>query len=125
MALSQMSRESERGAAQPREPRLSDLRGSGSIEQDADGVIFMHRTDPGDDSPEDACRKIKIIIAKNRFGPTGPTYLNFFPEKMRFELCASEDRVDEGGAYEPDRFTSRRERLEKPIQPDEDVLGNG
>ena len=54
LALSQMSRESEKGASSaPREPRLSDLRGSGSIEQDADAVIFMHRADSGEGSKED------------------------------------------------------------------------
>ena len=84
LALSQLSRDSEKGTT-PREPRLSDLRGSGSIEQDADAVLFIHRTDSEDREGPDAYRSIKVIIAKNRFGPTGQTLMRFFPAKMSFE----------------------------------------
>jgi replicative DNA helicase len=118
MALSQMSRDSEKGTGTaPREPRLSDLRGSGSIEQDADAVIFMHRADSGDGGKSDDCRLIKVIVAKNRFGPTGLTAMNFFPAKMRFEMAARE--------VDPEEFEegSRRERIEGPPKPEEDLFG--
>lgn len=79
LAISQLSRESDRGNA-PREPRLSDLRGSGCVEQDADAVIFLHQVD-GDDKD----REIKVTIAKNRFGPIGYETMRFLPSIQRFE----------------------------------------
>ncbi len=94
LALSQMSRDSEKGAA-PREPRLSDLRGSGSIEQDADAVMFIHRVDTEDREGEDAYRTIKIKLAKNRFGPTGDTLMHFYPAKLSFEQAAPEADEDD------------------------------
>lgn len=62
IALSQFSREVEK---QGREPRLSDLRDSGALEQDADLVAFLHRPDENDRS------KVRLIIAKNRTGEVG------------------------------------------------------
>lgn len=87
LALSQLSRESERGG-KPREPRLSDLRGSGSIEQDADAVLFLHR--PASDSAvEDSVRNLKMLVEKNRFGPQGRFTLEFHPERQHFQLPTS------------------------------------
>lgn len=122
VALSQMSRESEKGASTtPREPRLSDLRGSGSIEQDADAVLFIHRVDAGEGSKNDECRRIKVIVAKNRFGPTGSASMNFFPAKMRFEMVAPEPSEDgeEDATYHQDR----RARRESTPQKEEDLFG--
>ena len=122
VALSQMSRESEKGASTtPREPRLSDLRGSGSIEQDADAVLFIHRVDAGEGSKNDECRRIKVIVAKNRFGPTGSASMNFFPAKMRFEMAAPEPSEDgeEDASYHQDR----RARRESTPQKEEDLFG--
>lgn len=69
IALSQLSRE---GDKQGREPRLSDLRDSGALEQDADIVIFLHQT------PEQAAaRQVKLIVAKQRNGPTGAVEVYF------------------------------------------------
>ncbi|MCX8039936.1 MAG: AAA family ATPase [Planctomycetota bacterium] len=114
LALSQMSRESEKGA-KPREPRLSDLRGSGSIEQDADAVIFLHRIENAGD---EQCRVIKVKLAKNRFGPTGETYMHFYPEKLAFEQAAapagSDDEDDEQAA--PRRRRAEREERRRPSQ---------
>ena len=64
LALSQMSRDNDK-AAKPRPPRLSDLRGSGSIEQDADAVFFLHREAEMDDaaSLESGC-DLKLVLAK-------------------------------------------------------------
>jgi replicative DNA helicase len=119
VALSQMSRDSEKGVnSTPREPRLSDLRGSGTIEQDADAVIFIHRADQGDEQR----RHMKIIIAKNRFGPTGQTNMHFFPATMRFEQAAEEYHSpdeDEGG---PSQRPARMDRLQSLPSEGEDVF---
>ncbi len=66
--LSQLSRASEK--RENKQPMLSDLRDSGSIEQDADVVIFLHRDDYYDQSVENKGRA-KIIIAKQRAGAVG------------------------------------------------------
>ena len=122
VALSQMSRESEKGASTtPREPRLSDLRGSGSIEQDADAVLFIHRVDAGEGSKNDECRRIKVIVAKNRFGPTGSASMNFFPAKMRFEMAAPEPSED--GEEDTSYHQDRRARRESTPQKEEDLFG--
>lgn len=112
LALSQMSRDSEKGVSNtPREPRLSDLRGSGTIEQDADAVIFIHRMDSDDGDR----RRMKLIVAKNRFGPTGHSLMDFYPAKMRF--TAAEDTSSDYDAPSP-----RRARLDGKPRDDEDVL---
>lgn len=76
LALSQLSRAVEQRGGKP---RLSDLRDSGSIEQDADVVMFIHREDKG---KEDSDRKniAEILIEKHRNGPTGRVEL-YFDEK--------------------------------------------
>lgn len=113
VALSQMSRDSEKGVnSTPREPRLSDLRGSGSIEQDADAVIFIHRMDQNNDSRRD----MKIIIAKNRFGPTGHAFMHFFPAIMRFEQAAEPFHDGE----EAEERVTRHERLQTQPADNED-----
>jgi replicative DNA helicase len=122
LALSQMSRESEKGVSStPREPRLSDLRGSGSIEQDADAVMFMHRTDSGEGSAPDEVRKIKLIVAKNRFGPTGAAAMDFYPAKMRFVPARIEETLDEDGDIDLKAHAKhqRRKQSSKPAA-DED-----
>lgn len=89
VALSQLSRASEQGS-KPRKPILSDLRESGSIEQDADVVAFIHRDsyynkdENGDEDP-DLKGKAEIIIAKQRNGPTGSIYLAWMDQYTRFE----------------------------------------
>jgi len=119
LALSQMHRESER-SAKPREPRLSDLRGSGSIEQDADAVLFLHRVDDGDDETvRDSGRDVKVIVAKNRFGPTGALPMKFFPERQRFAMSVMLDEEVPGrGAPPPPRDS----RFERPPGDDEDLF---
>lgn len=82
IALSQLSRTVE--TRTPPIPQLSDLRESGSIEQDADIVSFIYR--PGyyePDNPEVA-NITKLIIAKHRNGPVGHVDLYFHPERLRF-----------------------------------------
>ncbi len=80
LALSQLSRAVE---ARGGKPRLSDLRDSGSIEQDADVVMFIHREDKYQDNP-DKPNVAEIMIEKHRNGPTGKVELYFDDKKSTF-----------------------------------------
>ncbi|HET9050276.1 MAG TPA: replicative DNA helicase [Candidatus Dormibacteraeota bacterium] len=80
LALSQLSRESERRT--DRRPQLSDLRDSGSIEQDADIVLFLYRE--GMHNTEIDRSQTKLIVGKNRNGPIGDIDLLFVPEQTSF-----------------------------------------
>jgi replicative DNA helicase len=93
IALSQLSRgvESREGGL----PRLSDLRESGAIEQDADVVLFIHRKKPADS--EDADEEdvtAEIIIGKQRNGPVGNVPIAFIPNYAMFHNLASFDAPD-------------------------------
>lgn len=81
IGLSQLSRSVE--SRSPQIPQLSDLRESGSIEQDADIVMFIYRE--AYYNPETERENITdLIIAKHRNGPTGKVELYFHPERLRF-----------------------------------------
>ncbi len=81
IALSQLSRSVEN--RNPQIPQLADLRESGSIEQDADIVMFIYREDYY--KPETERQHITdLIIAKHRNGPTGKIELYFHPERLKF-----------------------------------------
>jgi replicative DNA helicase len=85
ICLSQLNRASE--GREGHRPRMSDLRESGSIEQDADVVMLMHREDyykmsEPDFQPDNIC---ELIIAKQRNGPTGTIKLTFVNKTTRFE----------------------------------------
>ncbi|WP_068773452.1 replicative DNA helicase [Paenibacillus sp. FJAT-26967] len=82
LALSQLSRSVEQ--RQDKRPVLSDLRESGSIEQDADIVAFLHREDYYDKESEKKNR-IEIIMAKQRNGPVGTVELVFMKEFNKFD----------------------------------------
>ena len=84
VALSQLSRASEQRGGD-KKPLLSDLRESGSIEQDADVVCFIHREEYYDRENEDLKGKAEIIIAKQRNGPTGVVNLAYLADFTRFE----------------------------------------
>ena len=88
VALSQLSRASEQRGGD-KKPLLSDLRESGSIEQDADVVCFIHREEYYDRENEDLKGKAEIIIAKQRNGPTGTIQLAYLADYTRFENLAS------------------------------------
>ena len=83
IALSQLSRNVEQ--RQDKRPVLSDLRESGSIEQDADIVAFLYREayyDKSDDGPEN--NKVELILEKNRYGSLGTVQLFFHKEYTKF-----------------------------------------
>lgn len=81
IALSQLSRSVE--SRSPQVPQLADLRESGSIEQDADIVMFIYRE--AYYNPETDRENITdLILAKHRNGPTGKVELYFHPERLRF-----------------------------------------
>ena len=78
VALSQVRRETE-----GKMPTLADLRESGSIEQDADVVMFLHRERGTDENLNDV--ETELIVAKQRNGPVGQINLAFIPEYTKFE----------------------------------------
>ncbi len=81
-------------------PKLSDLRDSGSIEQDADLVMLLRRPCKYPQDPEANDKALAILaIAKHRNGPTGDIRLNFRDETTRFENRIETDRVD--GSFAP------------------------
>src|SRR5882672_5945102 len=109
VALSQLSRQVEN--RDDKRPQLSDLRESGSIEQDADVVLFVFREEyyltnkeprPGTDEHikwqidmEAAHGKAEVIIGKQRHGPTGTVNLQFEASVTRFDNLAREDQLPE------------------------------
>jgi replicative DNA helicase len=89
IALSQLSRGVEqRGTA---EPRLSDLRESGSIEQDADVVICLYRAE--DQNAEAEVELVKAKVAKHRNGPIGEVPLQFRKANTRFYSVDTREQV--------------------------------
>ena len=82
IALSQLSRSVEQRGEN--KPQLSDLRDSGAIEQDADIVMFLYRTDEDDDLMPEGRKTIKVGIAKHRNGPTGEVDFMFKGDQLRF-----------------------------------------
>jgi len=89
LALSQLSRGVEqRGSA---EPRLSDLRESGSIEQDADVVIFLYRD--GEQNMDADVELVKAKVAKHRNGPIGEVPLQFRKANTRFYAVAAREEI--------------------------------
>ena len=85
IALSQLSRDVEKRRENNKRPMLSDLRESGSIEQDADMVLFLYREAYYAQENDSQDATAEVIVAKNRNGPTGKVDLVFFREFAKFE----------------------------------------
>jgi replicative DNA helicase len=98
IALSQLSRQPEQRKGELRKPQLADLRDSGSIEQDADVVVFLYREELYDKETE---RKgiADVIIAKQRNGPTGDFPLVFLGDHMTFANYAGPAVQPEGQPF--------------------------
>jgi replicative DNA helicase len=86
LALSQLSRAS---AKENRQPELMDLRDSGSIEQDADTVMFLHANLDAERAPRDPIRT-SLLVKKQRGGPLGRVELMFLPSTCIFHEIESE-----------------------------------
>lgn len=82
IAISQLSRAVEQRGS--KKPQLSDLRESGSIEQDADIVAFLYHEDDNEDLLDQSKRMIKLYIAKHRNGATGEIDLMFRGDRVKF-----------------------------------------
>ena len=94
VSLSQLSRQAEMRA--DKRPQLSDLRESGSIEQDADVVIFIHRPEYYKKTPSPQEEGLaEIIIAKQRNGPTGIVKLAFLKELTKFESISDYSNIQD------------------------------
>lgn len=98
IVLSQLNRELEKD--KNRKPRLSDLRESGAIEQDADLVGLLYRPGGSDGDDNDAANEaepINLLIAKQRNGPIGDVRLTFMKGYTRFENAAANFSDDDNG----------------------------
>jgi len=99
LCLAQLNRQAEEGKSH--EPKLSHLRESGAIEQDADVVMFVHREEyfhAGEEQQQQYAGQAKILVRKQRNGPTGDVDLLWRKEFTRFENLAPE-RLEEFDQY--------------------------
>jgi len=87
LALSQLNRDMEKRPGRDKKPRLSDLRESGAIEQDADLIAFIHSPETGgegEDPEQRGDRQVRLLIEKHRNGPTGYVPLYFKASSATF-----------------------------------------
>lgn len=115
IALSQLSRQAVQRTGSNNRPQLSDLRESGSIEQDADMVLFIHRYDYQglSDNPEDI-GKTSLIIAKHRNGEIGEIDMMFRASEVRF-VDMADSLVNSAGSDMP--FASAMNDDDAPFGP--------
>lgn len=116
VALAQLNRDVEKRT--DKKPMLSDLRESGSIEQDADVVMFVHRPEHygilffDKEKKRSTENKAEIIVGKQRNGPTDTVRLNFIKQFTRFENPAYDDGTDESTTdrFDENRFKEQEEQ---------------
>jgi hypothetical protein len=118
--LSQLSRQSE--GRKDHRPILSDLRESGSIEQDADMVLFIYRNDMYNDVPEAEREKYiaEIIIAKNRSGKCDTIktrWVGSITSFLNLEKDANAMSLEESSPYAPSDKTEKLDEDEELIPP--------
>jgi replicative DNA helicase len=100
MVLSQLNRQAEN--SKENRPKLSHLRESGAIEQDADVVLFVHREEyyaPNDEAKQKLAGQADIMIAKQRNGPIGDVKMVWVKEWTRFETAAPKNYNDSFDDY--------------------------
>ncbi|MFZ3193722.1 MAG: DnaB-like helicase C-terminal domain-containing protein [Moraxellaceae bacterium] len=90
--ISQLNRENVKGGGVPRRPRLSDLKGSGGLEQDASVALLLH--DEGAEDPNNPTDYVEVIVAKNRHGKKGVVHLLKQLDRARFVAPAPADYED-------------------------------
>jgi replicative DNA helicase len=95
VCLAQLNRDFEK-IDTARAPRLSDLRGSGSLEQDADVILMLNR--PDIDKPESSGENMEVYVTKNRFGGTGTIHLTM--SKNTCEIKPKVTKEDQVSIYE-------------------------
>lgn len=128
VAMAQLNRQVE--GREGNRPRMSDLRESGAIEQDADVVMLLHReeyylskkktaTPEGADLREKLKGKAELIVAKQRNGPTGEVELHFTPQFTRFDNAAPSYVRDDGYEARGTRGDDADEPMVEPVIPDE------
>lgn len=104
LCLAQLNRQTEMGGKEGHRPRMSHLRESGAIEQDADVVMFVHREEyyhTHEQAMElGICGQADIIVAKQRNGPTDDVKLAWFSKFTRFENLAQQPHEEFGGYAE-------------------------
>ncbi|MBE7493048.1 MAG: replicative DNA helicase [Planctomycetes bacterium] len=90
ITAAQLNRGVEQRSAREKRPMLSDLRESGSIEQDADQVLLIYRKEGEEQTnPNEEVSEVELIVAKNRNGPTGDVPMLFRKRVTRFEMRQS------------------------------------
>lgn len=120
IALSQLSRQAVTRQGSNNRPQLSDLRESGSIEQDADMVVFIHRLDyQGLSENVEDVGKTQIIIAKHRNGSIADIPMTFRASEVRF-VDDEESLVNQAAAY--DAFQSQGYVPASDMMPGADIM---
>lgn len=105
IALAQLNREVERRSGKDRRPQLADLRDTGSLEQDADVVVFIHREEMYQREDPSLRGKAEIIIGKQRGGPTGTIECRYRHEYTRFEELEEEPASGRSAFVDDDGWT--------------------
>jgi replicative DNA helicase len=127
IALAQLNRNLMSRAGSNGKPVLSDLKDSGSIEQDADMVIFIHR--PGMLGMSEDLSEAEIIIAKNRSGQVGSIPMRYNGDLVRFEDAKPlfyESKMNEVKQYkqQPDSYNPHSEPVPPPYNPFDEFTQN-